>query len=312
MEEDVGLGSHGKTSKPSLLLPWHPPHGKSLTRHQTILDGKSSSDTRGHKPLDKGGFFRKPGFSDEHYGITAEPGSEAASVPDSFSALQTTDRLKPRERNKSSPSLEVSQKMAKDIEVQLRRSLRIESFQEWMFGTARALVQDAILKPGSTKPDVLPHVLGLLVSGVRALRDSNQVTTQLLHNLILLRRDALLDTRARDVPQEHVNILRRHSLADPQHLFDPSEIEAARKATLESRQLAVVTKAAKGHRAARPSQTTAYSPPRGSSHSSNGSFQGRNGGNRQNQWKGKGKKSPKPKHSPYRPKKGGGNNSGDK
>ena len=300
---DVGLGAHGSTTKPNLHLPWHYPHEKALTRHQSILEGRTpTSDLRGHKPLDQGGFFRKPGFSDDHYVIANEPGIESAVIPESFTAIQTTEKLKPRERNKTSPSVELSAKMAKDFEAQLRRSLRIESFEEWMFGTARELVQDMLLKPDTVK-EVLPSTLALLVSGVRALRDSNQVLTRLLHNIVLLRRDSFLDTTARDVPKEHLHILRRHSLSDAHQLFDPVAVETARSATLEARQLAMVTNVARSHRS--PRQSSNFSP-RESPHSSAGSSRPRNSGNTKQQWKGKGKKYQKPKGSPYRPKKGGG------
>lgn len=303
---DVGLGSHGSSQKPNLHLPWHYPHEKALTRHQDILDGRApTKDLRGHKPLDQGGFFRKPGFSDDHYVIANEPGVEATVLPESFSSLQTTEKLKSKERNKASPSVDLSAKMAKDFEAQLRRSLRIESFEEWMFGTARELVQDMLLKPDIIK-DTLPSTLALLVSGVRALRDSNQVLTQLLHNIVLLRRDAYLDTSAKDIPKEHLHLLRRHSLSDAHQLFDPVAVESARRAMLEARQLAVVTNAVKSQRSPRPQ--TSFSP-RGSPHSSASSSR-RNNNNRQ-QWKpnGKGKKFQK-KGSPYRPKKGGGSGNG--
>ena len=311
--EDVALGIHVTSSKDKPRLPWHYPHEVNLRRHQTILEGHAvGTGSNKHKPLEQNGFFRKPGFSDESYSISHEPYTEAVLPPDNFSGIQMAGDPKPRQRNKKKPSVDMPLHLARDFEHQLRRTLRIDSYQEWFFATARALVEDVIQEPDTAK-DKLQTTLGLLLSGVRAMRDSNQVVQHLLDNLLLMRRDAFLDTVAKDVPAEHIVTLRRHSLADPRFLFDREAIVSARKAMMEARQVAVVNAAAKNSRAPRHSnnsnrQQSFSSGSRGSNRSQSGSPRGgfNNNNNNKSSWKNKGKRSPKPKGSPYH-KKGDGN-----
>ena len=306
---DVGLGGHAHASKPKPLLPWHPPHTKLLLRHQNILEGVvTPGEKKPHKPLDQGGFFRKPGFHDEPYQIS-DAHEEAAMVPENFSSIQTPGNLKPRQRNKTSPAVELSFKVAKDLETQLRRSLRVDSYQEWFFGTARELVEAAILDP--KEPQNLPRALALMLSGIRAMKDSNQVVSTILHNLVLLRRDASLDTLSRDVPREHLHLLRRHTLSDSRSLFDREAIDSARKAMVEAQQAKLLTSATTkqhyqpGSNKSSPRSGGHYTPPqRGSPRSQGGSPSWKKNGPQQ--WKKKGKRSPNGKGSPYRPPKGGG------
>ena len=314
--EDVALGAHGSTSKPKLYLPWHPPHDILLKKHQAVLDGNPASETgKSHKPLDQNGFLRKPGFRDEQYNIVNHPDTEAVQLPENFQTIQASGDLKARPRNKAKPAVVIPNHLARDVETQIRRALRIQSYQEWFFGSAREMMEKNLQKPDSVPPTA---VLAQMVSGARAMVDANQVTTQLLHNFLLMRRDSYLDTLDRTVPKEHVQILRRHSLADSRMLFDRESVEAAQRATAEARQTALITAAAtataRGQR--RGNSGTNYgrqqSSPNRSQHSSprsnGGSPRGNNNNNNRGQWKGK--RSPKGKGSPSFHKKGG--NKGDK
>ena len=316
---DVILGSHGTAPKPDYHLPWHQRYADLLTKHQTILDGPDASPSKPgepkHKPLDKG-FFRKPGFSDEKYNIIGENHSEPSRLPENFSTIQTQGKLRDRQRSKLKPAVEISFKMAQDIEAQMRRALRIESYHAWFLGSAREMLEHTIEDPESAAK-ALPVILGLLISSGKSLVDSNQIVSHLLFNHILMRRDSMLDTLARDVPAEHSQRLRRHSLADSRSLFDHETIEAARKATLEARQTAVITAAASKGRASsdfrRPHQSPPNRSPRSPGNSprgGNNDYNNNNNNNTRSQWKnnnrrGNGKKSPGGKTSPYHPKKGG-------
>ena len=314
---NVALGLHGSSPKPKAHLPWHHPHVHLLEKHQEILEGTATSSSgTSHKPLDQGGFFRRASVKDEHYHICGEPDTEGVQLPENFSSIQAAGDLKPRKRSKTKPALEVPMHMARDMETQLRRSLRIQSYQEWFLGTARDLIEGDPKSSESTPPD-LDAIIPLLVSSGRALQDSNLISHQLLFNLLLLRRDSFIDTLARDVPQEFTQRLRRHPLSDTRHLFDKDVVESARQATLEARQAAVVTAAAAAAARNRNGRSNnnnnnrnnnsgrgQRSPAQGSpTQFTRGSPKGNNRGG---QWQ-KGKRSPKFKGSPYQ-KKGGKDN----
>ena len=303
-EEDIGLGSHRTSSKTSTLLPWHTGHSKLAVKNQRILDGYTAASGKVHKPLDQGSFIQRVKFRDRSYVVAQEAPLEAVPVPENFSSIQYVNPHQEKKGNKPKPpKVEISLSMAREIESQLRRLLRIDSYQEWFLGTARDLVESSQKDP-STGAVSLPTAIGLLVSGIRALKDGNQVATQLLHNMVLLRRDTHLGTLSRDVPKELRRRLRRHSLGDSEHLFSPADIDDAKKATMEARQVAVITTAAKnllpGQSSSRPRQQSqkGNSPREHQPQQRSQSFSPR----QRTPWKGKG--SPKGK-TPFKPKRGG-------
>ena len=302
-EEDIGLGSHSTSSKPSSQLPWHSGHAKLAAKNQRILDGYTAASGKVHKPLDQGSFIQRVKFRDRSYVIAQEAPLEAVPVPENFSGIQYQPPQEKKGNKPKQPKVEMPLSTAREIESQLRRLLRIDSYQEWFLGTARDLVEASQKEPDSGTVS-LPTAIGLLVSGIRALKDGNQVATQLLHNMVLLRRDTHLGTLSRDVPKEFRRRLRRHSLADDSHLFSPADIDDAKKATMEARQVAVITSAAKNLRPGQNSSRPRPQPQKGNSPREQQHQRSQSHSPRQRTpWKG-GKGSPKGK-TPFKPKRGG-------
>ena len=134
-------------------------------------------------------FLKEPHFWDWFNHISAEPDATfSAFMPGNFCILQPMDKS----ATHAKPSF-TDADMA-DVEVQLKRTATILSFQDWFIGAVLELSCELPLlshKPTSM-PDTLMTLQELLYSASRAGYDTRDQVSHLLLNLVLCRHDAYL------------------------------------------------------------------------------------------------------------------------
>ena len=228
--ESIGLGQHAPAKTPKPYLPWHPAHGNMALMHQSLLTGEPlPSEDKAVSPLDRRSYFHTPTFNNTYYHIKGVP-ADPPRLPQGFEGLQAKQHsLKLRKRNLKNPSVEVPFKLTKDLDVQLRRSLRAASYQEWFLGTARTRL-DLLASEPDKLSELMPQIQGVLLSGIKAASDVHSILEFLHHTWTLLRRDSYLETADSLLTPDMITTLRRHSLSDEANLFSPEVIKETQSA----------------------------------------------------------------------------------
>ena len=277
---DVLMGAHASTPKVPPILPWHQERSRAIKRHQDVLNG---TGTPPKPPLDSTAFFHKPKFTDVPYRIIGDSATDSVRLPDNFPVIQWKASGKGAKKTPK-PHLDVSYNMTRDLESQMRRSLRLASYADWFYGTARNMLENPEKdKDGEPKDPDLPAISALLLSGNKATRQNHAVQQYLLDNWILMRRDAHLTSLIRDVPSANVQALRRHDLGDPDYLFGQAEVTEAKSALDEHQRTRLLTQAVRntGNSGSKPKNHGGQQSGHQGSRQDNRGHQGRQQGNQQ-------------------------------
>ena len=236
-ETSVGSGKSTAPKADKPLLPWHPAHGNYANMHQALLTGEPlPSEDKSSGPLERRAYFHTPTFNNSFYQIKSSH-TEPPHLPTGFEALQAkAHQVRLKRPNLKAPPVSVPFKLTRDIDTQIRRSLRVASYQEWFLGTSRhqleILAKSLAESPHEPASTLVPQIQAVLLSGIKATSDIHAVLEYLHHNWTLLRRDSYLETLDYLIPADHVTTLRRHDLTDEQNLFGVSDIQATH-ATLD-------------------------------------------------------------------------------
>jgi hypothetical protein len=239
----LGVGSDDETHTRTVAsLPWHPLRSKLVSDDMAKLLGKAPSKGRKPATFGPGRYLSRPSQRRSAYRITGDPPLSAAPVPPDFHLLQ------PKGSATEHVAVRLSAAEAEDMETGLRQSTAVASHQDWFLGGAREILE-AIKPdddPAKTKTQ-LDQAVSLLKSGAHAGMDLQTSQHTSLHNLLLRRRDAFLNTTVKEFTPVARRALRQHSLDSPT-LFDNSACTQASKQILKAGTLSKVTSGSGSHR----------------------------------------------------------------
>lgn len=204
-------------------LPWAPQPVDTRSNADEKLFGKDAkSKAAGSAGLPPGTYLKRPDFKESYYRVSADPWAlTTAQLPPRFSSLQ-------RDSAPSNPGFYLAANEAATWENSLRRLTVLLNHQHWFLGGALALSDPQ-------KPDTIDPAKSrsLLASGQKAGLEAMNLAFHLIHNYVLHRRDAFLETTQRSLDPSDKKRLRLHSLRD-QHLFSPTVTEEVYKSHLEA------------------------------------------------------------------------------
>jgi hypothetical protein len=247
----LGVGSDDDTHLRTVAsLPWHPLRSKLVSDDMAKILGKAPSKGRKAATFGPGRYLSRPSQRRTAYKITGDPPLSAAPVPPDFHLLQ------PKGATTEHVAVRLSAAEAEDMESTLRQSTAVASHQDWFLGAAREILEAVNPDdPEKTRTQV-DQALSLLKSGAHAGMDLQSSQHTSLHNFILRRRDAFLNTTVKELTPVARRALRQHSLNSPAR-FENSACAQASKQILKAGTLSKVTSGS-----SRPPPTTAAPKPR--------------------------------------------------
>ena len=294
----LGVGSDDAHVRTVSSLPWHPLRSKLVSDDMAKLLGKAPSKGRKAATFGPGRFLSRPSQRRSAYRITGDPPLSAAPVPPDFHLLQ------PKGATTEHVAVRLSAAEAEDMESSLRQSTAVASHQDWFLGAAREILEAVNPDDTDKTKTQVDQAISLLKSGAHAGMDLQSSQHTSLHNFILRRRDAFLNTTVKEFTPVARRALRQHSLDSPA-LFENSACTQASKQILKAGTLSKVTSgsnrpppaaAAPKARAQQqqpkakpwsapkppyqPPQQQKTSPPKRGKPSPRSSFKGSGGGNR--------------------------------
>jgi hypothetical protein len=272
---NLGMAEAVEKTSSSLSLPWNPSMEAICEANMASLCGTDnrakSSITGGLAPQ---AYISKPEFRDKAYRISKQPSSAtAASFQPKFQALLQASK-KPGTRG-----IKLSDTETVSLEVQLRRANIMLSLQDWLMGTIRRLAEKGLKDPESAL-DILGKLLGLCDSSSKTGLDLQTLVTNLQHNIVLRRRDALLAETHKGLSDTVRKDLRHNDLG-ARSLFNEDVCTEAHTSYLATAHADIVTKSLDnqskrykgGYKSPTRPSTSGYNKPKSNSGSQAKSWQ---------------------------------------
>ena len=190
-------------------LPWSKGCLEALTDADKTISGNSA---KGLGPLKIGKSAPAPDFNYKYYRIQTMDSIQNASVNRSIETL-----VSPRDKESVKKlKTELSAEEMKSWEISTRKSRVLQSALDWQLSTAVKMILDVCEK--SPSPG-LEKVLRLLLSAGKTTSQMQKESSNFLTNLILKRRDPILNKLLRQVPDQDKLDLRSSSIKSAE-LFD--------------------------------------------------------------------------------------------
>ena len=252
---DVNLASRQSTTPPRPRdLPWNPSTAQIRDHYMDQLTGRDPK-AKSSTGLGPATFLRRPRFRERVYRVSGHPkAAYAAQVPAKFRVLQPPEKATAHSR----PF--ITDFDMSDMEVQLRRSNIILSYQDWFLGSVLRLSEQLQSTTAEHTPTqkILHDLQEFVFSASRAGYDARQHVCHLLFNTVLRRRDAYLSDTFPRLQAPLRKQLRAHIL-DDSLLFSESTCETALETFTQASNVTLLSQAT---RASRDSSRSSRPNPR--------------------------------------------------
>ena len=252
---DVNLASRQSTTPPRPRdLPWNPSTAQIRDHYMDQLTGRDPK-AKSSTGLGPATFLRRPKFRERVYRVSGNPKAACATqVPAKFRVLQPPEKATTHSR----PF--ITDFNVSDMEVQLRHSNIILSYQDWFLGCVLCLSEQLQSTTAEHTPTqkILHDLQEFVFSASRAGYDARQHVCHLLFNTVLCRRDAYLSDTFPCLQAPLRKQLRAHIL-DDSLLFSESTCETALQTFTQASNVTLLSQAT---RASRDSSRSSRPNPR--------------------------------------------------